>query len=255
MNLKYLLIGFGIAAAGLSLSGNAAQAFSFSTNFTGNDPKGDIWLNSVSFGGKTVTDFALVNAASIVSNPAYTGGNTGAASADKGDLTTTGVKKEGPTAADIVTNLGNKNLNNIIDGEDSGAFKINLKFDRAVSNLFFWERGMNSDLNVQALDAGGNLVGNLFKISRNLWTGAGYSIDTTEIGGAQRVGSYGLSLADLGVGGPIAGIQVSALSSFNGPDFKVAGEAAAVPEPATMAGLALAGSGLAWARRRRLKQA
>lgn len=259
MNLKQIVTATSFIATGLILSGAPAQAFSFSTNFSGTpsgdsvDSTRDIMLDSVTVGNRTVTDFALVKSAQIVENDEWTGGNTGAASSERGD-NASGVKLEKATNESVAASLGNKNLNNIIDGEDSGSFKMNLFFEQAVSNLFFWERGMNSDLSVQALDAGGNLIGNLFKITRDTWKSAGYSIDTTEIGGAQRVGSWGLSASDLGVVGSIFGLQVSADASHSGPDFKVVGEAAAVPEPTTMAGLALAGAGFAAARRRK-KQA
>jgi len=256
MNLKQIVTAAGVIATGLFVSGSPAQAFSFSTNFTGSSPTGDITLNSVTMeGGKTVSNFALVKSAQIVQNDEWTGGNSGAASSEKGD-NASGIALEKATNESVATSLGNTNLNNIIDGEDSGSFKMNLFFEQAVSNLFFWERGMNSDLSVQALDASGNLIGNLFKITRDTWKSAGYSIDTTEIGGAQNVGSWGLNAQDLGVAGSIFGLQLSADASHNGPDFKVAGEAAAaVPEPTTMAGLALAGAGFAAARRRKKQSA
>lgn len=255
MNLKQIVTAASVVATGLIVSGTSAQAFSFSTNVSGASSTGDINLNSVTLeGGKTVSEFALVKSAQIIHNDDWTGGNTGAASSDRGD-NASGIALEKATNESVAASLGNRNLNNIIDGEDAGSFKMNLFFEQAVSNLFFWERGMNSDLSVQALDASGNLIGSLFKITRDTWKSAGYGINTTEIGDTQQVGSWGLSANDLGVVGSIFGIQVSADASHNGPDFKVAGEsAAAVPEPTTMAGLALAGAGFAAARRRK-KQA
>ncbi len=258
MNLKQIITTVSILSAGLVVAGSPAQAFSFSTNVSGTydsagklDPTRDIFLNSVKLSnGKSIDQFSLVKSVQIVQNDVWNGGNSGAASSDRGD-NASGVKLEKLTNESAVASLGNKNLNNIIDGEDRGSFKMNLFFQQSVSNLFFWERGMNSDLAVQAIDGQGNLLGNLFKINRNTWQNAGYSIDTTEIGGAQTVGSWGLNLSDLGVTGSIAGIQVSADASFNGPDFKVAGSAEAVPEPTTMAGLALAGAGLTAVRRRK----
>lgn len=250
MNLKQIVTAASVITTGLLISGAPANAFSFGTNFSGSDAKGDITLNSVTFAGQTVSNFSLVNRAEIIQNDAWTGGNTGAASSERGD-TASGTALEAATNSSVVSSLGNTNLNNIIDGEDTGSFKMNVFFDNAVSSLFFWERGMNSDLSVQALDASGNLIGNLFKITRDTWQSAGYAIDTTEISGAQRVGSWGLSAQDFGVVGAIFGVQVSADASHNGPDFKVVGSSAAVPEPTTMAGLALAGAGFAAARRRK----
>lgn len=262
MNLKYVVTTISLLATGMMVSGSPAQAFSFSTNFSGTtdsqgnlDPTRDITLNSVTLdNGKTINNFALVKSANIISNDAWQGGDTGAASSEKGD-NASGVKEEAATNSSIAASLGNLNLNNIVDGEDTGSFKMNLSFEQAVSSLFFWERGMNSDLTIQALDQAGNLIGNLLRIDRTTWQNAKFGIDTTEILGVQQVGSRGISVGDLGLSGPIFGIQVSADASHNGPDFKVAGSAEAVPEPTTMAGLALAGAGLTAARRRRGKQA
>jgi len=258
MNLKHLLASIGILTAGFMVSTSSAQAFSFTTNLAPGSaaPRGDIFLDSVKLNdGSVIKNFSTVQRANILQNDSYTGGNTGAASSDRGD-NASGVKAELATNTSVAASLGNLNLNNIIDGEDQGSFKINLSFEKAVSNLFFWERGMNSKLGVQAIDAAGNLIGRFMELNSSTWQYAGYNIDTTEIGGEQRVGSLGVSLADLGVAGPISGIQVSANASYNGPDFKViGGSAEAVPEPTTMAGLALGGAGLAAARRRKMKQA
>lgn len=252
MKLTQIFAGIGLLSVGLTLSSAPAQAFTFTTNLAPGSaaPTGDIWLKSVTVNGKTSSDFSLVNKANIVYNDAYNGGNTGAASSDRGDKAS-GVKAEAATNTSIVQSLGNLNLNNIIDGEDSGSFKINLSFEKAISSLFVWERGMNSKLGVQALDAAGNLIGKFLTLDSSKFAYAGYSIDNTEIGGAQKVGSLGVSLADLGLSGAISSIQLTSTSAFNGPDFKVVGGAAAVPEPTTMAGLALASAGFAAARRRR----
>lgn len=265
-----------------------AKAFTFTTNLTSAgvpDAKGDILLKSVTYGGKTTSDFAFVTAVNIISNTPIKSGldpkkstsnpedktikskdNSGAASTDKGDsasspivngkaVEVSGIKN--PTGADMAAYLGNNNLNNIIDTEDGGNFKLNLSFGKAVKNLLFWERGMNSTIRVQALDATGKLIGNLLNLNSKSWGRAGYSINTQEIDRAQPVGAWGVSLADLGVNSPVSAIQVSSFGSTkggdNGPDFKVIG-AEPVPEPLTMTGLALGVSGMIAARRRRLSK-
>lgn len=250
-----------IVGGTLALSAVPAQAFTFTTNYTttgsGNTAtRSDVLLNSVTLSnGTVVDDFAYVNRAQILYNAPYSGGNTGAASADRGTLTTTGVRVEDPTNANVVTNLNNNNLNNIIDGEDQGAFRMNLFFDSLVDNVFIWERGMNSRIGVQAIDNNGNLLGNFLKLDSSRWQSAGFSIQTGEIGSAQRVGSLGVSLADLGVLNAIAGIRVSAESNYNGPDFKVVGSSAQpVPEPTTLLGSGLVAGAFAWVRRRRAAQ-
>lgn len=262
-----------------------AKAFNFTTNLTTSgvpDAKGDILLKSVTYGGKTTSDFAFVTAVNIINNTPIKSGldpqnstsnpedktktndNSGAASTDKGDsasspivngkaVEVSGIKN--PTGADMAAYLGNNNLNNIIDTEDGGNFKLNLSFGKAVKNLLFWERGMNSTIRVQALDATGKLIGNLLNLNSKSWGRAGYSINTQEIDNTQPVGAWGVSLADLGVNSPVSAIQVSSFGSQGdkGPDFKVIG-AEPVPEPLTMTGLALGVSGMIAARRRRLSK-
>jgi hypothetical protein len=112
---------------------------------------------------------------------------------------------------------------------------------------------MNSDLSVQALDTNGNLIGNLLTLSRNDSKYAGYSIDTTEIDGAQEVGSWGVSLADLGVSSPISRIQLTSQASFNGPDFKVVGAVAkSTPEPTSLVSIGLVSGIVALLKRRKI---
>jgi len=258
MNTKFgLSICLGIIAGSMGMA-TSAQAFSFTTNFTEqsltNPAKGNIWLDSVEFGGTTVSNFGLVNRVNILHNDLWTGGNTGAASADRGD-SANGLVQELLTNEGAVMALGNTNLNNIIDGEDRGAFSMNVWFNQRVDNLFFWERGRNSAMQVQGIDKFGNSIGNLLTINSLNWNDAGFKIDTTEIVGAQRVGSLGVSLADLGLPSALAGVRVSAqgTSFFNGPDWKVVGSAS-VPEPGTVMGLGAIASGLLVSSRRKKAQ-
>ncbi|NET69845.1 MAG: PEP-CTERM sorting domain-containing protein [Sphaerospermopsis sp. SIO1G2] len=166
---------------------------------------------------------------------------------------------ESPTGSDIADILGNRNLNNIVDNEDSGSFDIDVYFDSLITqhypgydSLFFWERGKNSDLRIQALDASGNLVGNSLTLFRNEQTDAGFDIDTTEIGGPQPVGSWGVSLAELGVT-ELKGLKLTSEAvTFGGPDFKVV--AKKTPEPGLMLGLGTVAT-VAFFRRRGKKTA
>ncbi len=208
-------------------------------------PKGNVWLESVKIGTETIRDFSFISAVNIVSNDEFLGENTGAASADIGDLATTGIKSEDASASDILINLSNRNLNNIVDTEDVGSFIIDLSFGKAIDNLLIWERGMNSDLGIQALDNTGNLIGNRLIITRKMWFDAGFSINTTEIGRAQKVGSLGINvLQDLGVAsGSISSLRFFSEAKFNGPDWKFVGTDASrtqsVPEPPLLLGLGL----------------
>jgi hypothetical protein len=260
MNFCRLSAGLGFFLGGaIVLSQTRAQAFTFQTNIASdaNNPKGDIILDSVKIEstGEVIRNFTLVNGANIISNEVYTGGNTGAASVDVGDQAS-GQAYEDPTSEQISNVLSNLNLNNIIDTEDGGNFAIDISFEQAVDNLFVWERGKNSDLKIQGLDATGQLIGNLFQINRRDWASAGYSIDTTEIGSAQQVGSLGISMADLGVSGPIMGFRLYSEARFNGPDWKILGSVAdrnvaSTPEPSGMIGLGLLTGGLAFYRRQK----
>ncbi|MGB0564550.1 MAG: exosortase-dependent surface protein XDP2, partial [Spirulinaceae cyanobacterium] len=191
---------------------SAAQAFDFKTNYTAalegsNKWKGDLTLDSVEFGGQTYTDFAFAQRTKIVSNDVWGGGNSGAASADMGDLVDiAGLEnrsfREAGSAEALTLALGNNNLNSIVDTEDKGNFAIDVLFDTAVDNVLVWERGRNSALDVQAIGKDGNVVGNLLalgKSNKGGWSNAGFSLNTKEIGGTQKVASIGVSLADLGL--------------------------------------------------------
>ncbi len=263
MKIRQLAASIGlVATSAIALSSAPAHAFSFQTNYTaalsGKDAsKGDIFLNSVTLdGGKVINNFNLVNAANIISNDAYTGGNTGAASSDKGDKATTGIKKEDIDVEAIKSVMNNLNLNNIIDTEDTGSFVLDLIFSKAVDNIFIWERGMNSRLDIQAIDAKGNAIGNLLSLNSKNWNYAGFDIDTQEIDGAQKVGSIGLSMADLGLTTQyVSAVRVfSRGAAYNGPDFKLVGSAADVPEPSALIGLGAVATGILATRRRQQTQ-
>jgi len=263
MNIRKLAASAGIVASGaIALSSAPAHAFSFTTNYTesltgGNAAKGDIFLDSVTLGsGEVITDFTLVNSANILSNDIYTGGNSGAASADIGDLASTGLRQEALTDEGAKAVMNNLNLNNIIDTEDKGSFILDLNFENQVDNIFIWERGMNSRLDVQALDSKGELIGTKFQLPKsNQWDNAGFKLDTKEIGKSQKVGSVGVSLADLGLdSGFVSGLRVTSEGkAYNGPDFKVLGSVAdtqEVPEPSALLGLGAVVAGLVTRRRK-----
>jgi hypothetical protein len=262
MKIRQLVTATGIVVSGAIALSAPAQAFSFTTNYTqalSGDlaSKGDIMLDSVTLkNGATINNFTLIDSANILSNDIYTGSNSGAASADIGDLATTGFSLEALTdeAGKIV--LSNLNLNNIIDTEDNGKFILDLKFAQAVDNIFLWERGQNSRLDIQALDANNNVIGNMLHLNSKDWDYAGFDIDTKEIGSAQKVGSIGVSMADLGLTTQyISALRVSSNGkSYNGPDFKVLGSVADIPEPSTLLGLGAVIAGILTSRRRKQEE-
>ncbi len=245
-----------IVAGSLSVFSSSAQAFQFTSNITQsgtNAPKGDILLNKVDAQGQIRSKFSLVNKATIKYNDQFVGGNTGAASADRTDNATVGIVDEQLDTNSLIGTLNNRYLSNIIDTEDTGTFVFDLFFDKVVDNLFLWERGGtgntygNSHLDIQAIDAQGNLLGNLITAGKGKYTysKAGYQLDTTEIPSAQNVGSLGISLSDLGLSQSIAGVRVGSKKGYNGPDWKLMGATdlkavKATPEPSIALGLGAA---------------
>lgn len=292
MKLKNTATILGIACGTILSISTTAQAASFSVGVSQTtDAKADIWLQSITQNGVTFNQFNLINEAKgdILSNdmikltgkegetanPTQGGStnNTGAASTERGDnaskpngLEVSGVKN--PTMTEIATYLGNTNLNNIIDTEDTGSFEMNLFFtyllqedNKGLDSIFLFERGRNSDLAIQAIDERGNKIGNFLQLDRQNQTTLGYSIDTTEITGAQSVGGWGISLSQLGVTSA-AGIRIRTESGFNGPDFKMIARLnenpvlrESVPEPATLVGLGLVAGSLVASRRRKISKA
>ena len=258
MKITKLVTSIGLTVGSVLFVANSAQAASFTSNVSQKtDPKKDIFLDSITQQGKTFSNLSFVKEAEIIINTQRTKNkNSGAASTDSGDKASTPViTNEDPDSVEIAKFLGNNNLNNIIDTEDSGSFNINLFFDSVLKtdnsgldSLFFWERGMNSDLEVQAIDNTGNIIGNAIKLLRTEQQNAGFKIDTKEISSSQNVGSWGVSLAQLGVNS-LSGIKVSANSKFNGPDFKVIARKS-VPEPGSIIGLGSVAT-LAFVRRRK----
>jgi PEP-CTERM motif len=275
-----LVIGTLLAAS------SSAQAASFTSNVSQNtDPTKDILLNSITqknAKGQDVTfkNFSYVNKVDMTStiterngtttqlkNEARVAGksNSGAASTDRGrNASSPMATNEDPTGAEAAAFLGNNNLNNIIDTEDTGNFVMNLFFDKEIrqdasglDSLYFWERGMNSSMVVEAIDAAGRVISKAVTMNqtKQASNAAGFSISTTEIGNSvQKVGSWGLSLADFGVTS-LAGIRVKTDKWSNGPDFKVIARGSefnstAVPEPSTILAFGVVG-GLAFLQRRR----
>lgn len=241
-----------IAAAGLFAFAAPAQAgtfhgFDFSTEFTPDtpDPQADITLQSVTgtLGGYVET-FSLVTGAV---NHNLANNNNGPSSTDCGDLVNCTPVEEA-SGNDIVDILGNLNLNKIVDIENEnsseGQTSFDIFFTEDVNTFYFWERGMNSDLMVEALDANGNVIGGK-KIGRDSWLDAGYDIDTQEITEAQDVGAYGLKLNT-----DVKGLRLSSEIAFNGPDIKVVATKT-TPEPGSMAALGLIGGSALLAKRRK----
>ncbi|WP_414752935.1 exosortase-dependent surface protein XDP2 [Anabaena sp. CCY 9910] len=261
MKTKNLYITVGLLVSTILTTANSAQAAIFTSNVSQNtNPKANIFLNSITQNGKTFSNFSYVNSANILFNTPRTikPVNEGGASTDKGDNANAPLPtNEEPTGAEIAAYLGNNNLNNIIDTEDTGSFEIDIFFEHKIikdnsglDNIFYWERGQNSSIGIQAIDHLGNTIGNFITITKNDLTYANFDINTKEISSAQPVGSVGISLDALGVTS-LSGLKLTAHGSYHGPDFKLIARKT-TPEPTTVLGLGAVAT-LAFLRRRQFK--
>lgn len=249
--------------------------FPFTTNVTAspspdptsvllNDPTKDIRLDSVVFGGNTISQFELVNEATILQNDTYTATNGnvyGILNSGRGPNTASDpLIGEGPSnpvgsSADIVGSLGNLNLNSlVVTRESAPTATIEVSFENPVDTFFFWERGGtpggsvagDSDLLVEALSDDGSTVLATYKILRANYTKADYNISSQVApilnNGPFNIGSIGLNLD--GITTKTLRLTSSnnndRINGDNGPDFKVVA-AQVVPEPSIIAGLVVVG--------------
>jgi PEP-CTERM motif len=207
----------------------------------------------------------------------FGGGNDFALNPDRGDNATHFAGESNHQKSGTLKEVfGQSNLGYLLDGEANVTWSLDLKYgsggyitydgNTSSPELMMLERGKNSAINVQAILEGGALS-NTFYLDFHSGHGqvgnSDYSIDTTEISGAQSVGGIGLGLNafNLSVGTKILGYRFSVSgqpgNTFDGPDFIgfVAGKTAPtpgapVPEPASMIAL---GMGAAAMLRRRKK--
>ncbi|AUT02445.1 PEP-CTERM sorting domain-containing protein [Nostoc sp. CENA543] len=288
--VKTIAIATGAVSLMMTLPAQAASftAFSFKTNVTAtpdpagnllNDPTRDVRLDSVEFNGRTINSFAVVNQAKILQNDTYTladGSVFGVLHSGRGpntindNLVTEGPSKPNPTDQDIVSSLGNLNLNSIlVTRENADKASIEVAFANPVNTFFFWERGGNpsgtvagdSDLLVEALDDNNAVIAS-YKILRQNYTKADYNISTVVQpilnNGPFNIGSIGITLNGITTrtlrltssnnNGLIADVP-----NDNGPDFKViAANVEAVPEPSVIMGVLLAGGLATLIKRKRI---
>ena len=259
---KILIAATFLAGSTLGLSAKKAEAFSFTTDSTYNgDATADIELLSVDVNGFNIAADELSYVDRVDTKL-----NDGGASLDAGD-NAQGIVSENPTDEQFAETLGNNYLSQIIDGEDSREFAINVFFETPVNTLFLWERGKNSKLGVVALDEDGNEISDELTLNFSQYSSAGYKLNTAEINSAQSVSSTAISLEDfssLTTSSDIAGFQFIARRGYRGPDFKVIGydkaftkdgKLVSTPEPGTILGLGLLTASLAASRIRKVKKA
>lgn len=213
---------------------------------------GDVRLDNVSFGGNSYgpAQIQTVAGASIVIDDGidatYGGGNLAAGRginaladgwAPQGPATVT------PTGANLAAALGNLNLSSIVvTREGAGTAVLDVSFASPVDSFLFYERGFNSDLQVQALNASNQVIGT-YTILRANYAQTGIVITTDNgafLNNGQALGSIGLRSDQ-----PVSRLRLSSyrsdVLSFNGPDYKLVA-VSAVPEPG-VAAMWLAGLG------------
>lgn len=224
---------------------------------------GDVRLDAVSFGGQAYGPSRLqtVSSATIVlddGRDATNGGGNLAAghgiNAAADPWVGEGPKTVTPDSADLTAALANRNLTSIVvTRENQGSAVLDVHFAQPTDTFLFWERGANSDLQVQALNAAGQVLGT-YTILRANYTATGVIVSTDN--GAFQLAGQALGSIGLHTDSAVNWLRLSSYRSdvidFNGPDYKVLA-LAPVPEPGPWALMAagLAAVGLVSRRSRR----
>lgn len=208
--------------------------------------------------GRLINNVGTYGWNDLITRDMNTGGNSFSANPDRADGSSAmpGEGTNKGTLRDVFGAFnGYKNMSWIIDGEDAGAYTLDLfyeagKFlnsdnDASTMELSVLERGGNSDFKVFGIFADGSLTSGIL-INRNQTARVGWTLNTLEIGDAQQVHGVGISFDDSWDN--LVGVRIQTISSYNGPDIVAVGSGAAVPAPAS---LALMGLGLVTAGRRK----
>lgn len=206
---------------------------------------------------------------------------------DRGDTATPFAGE--PIGGTLEEVFGSGNLAYLLDGESDVKWTLDLLFesgfgivadgDDQTMDLLMLERGANSMVGVRAILADHTLSQDLIVNFRTAGSAHGvagtggltdFSLNTTEIGGAQVVAGVGIDLSAFGLstGTQVIGFQYfvnrdTSLLRFDGPDFlgfiatqevEQFPEVNAVPEPSTMVLASLGSLCLAYrtGRRRRM---
>lgn len=245
----------GLAAASASASPVFYSVDSGKTSSTLHG--GDRELNSIGFSGNSTiwdgTHFLNFRDGSLTNNIGTYGwnasiprdmsvsGNGMSANPDRADAATAFVSESSHagTLREVFSSFrGYKNMSYLIDGEDTGAYTLDLRFQSGLVlnsdanpgtiELTILERGGNSDLQIQGILANGSLTSPIL-MSRTVTGETGWTLDSMEIDGAQPVKGVGISLDPSWTG--LAGFRFTATSSMNGPDIVAVGTTCPTPTP------------------------
>ncbi|MFN7732879.1 MAG: exosortase-dependent surface protein XDP2 [Pirellula sp.] len=199
---------------------------------------------------------------------------------DRGDTATPFAGE--PVGGTLQEVFGTGNLAYLLDGEADVQWTLDLLFetgfgidaygDDSTIDLMMLERGANSMLGVRAILANRTLSQDLIVNFRESGTNYGvegkggltdYQLNTTEIGGAQKVAGVGIDLSAFGLsaGTQVIGFQYfvnrdTNLMRFDGPDFLgfiATQQVRPVPEPSTLVVASLGSLCLAYRTGRRRK--
>ncbi|MBM4112653.1 MAG: hypothetical protein FJ253_04655 [Phycisphaerae bacterium] len=185
--------------------------------------------------------------------------NSVSGNADRADSATPfgGESSSTGTLSEVFGSFGGyKNMSWIIDGEDNGAWTLDLLLgagqmlnadaDSNTVELSILERGGNSDLRVRGIRSDGSFT-SAIDMLRGATGATGWTLDTIEIGGSQSVKGVGISLDASWQN--LVGFRFEAANGMNGPDLVGVGVTnALVPSPGA---LALLGAAVLVGRRRR----
>lgn len=201
-------------------------------NYTYTSPTQDVFIQSINFNNTSFPWLILpVQAQQLIPIPNSLNW-VWEISTDHWDAATYSYPaQEDPSMSELVEMLGNNNISNIIDFEGIRNASIDIKFDSTIvdnsttsdwyAELIIFERGMNSDIIVQAVNnLWGNPIGNPILLKRTDQKPVWVQIDTTEIGSPQNVWYRRLDLTELNIPATQV-IRLTSLTGHNWPDIKI----------------------------------
>jgi hypothetical protein len=236
----------GVSNVVTNLDGNGDRAF-VSTEFVSSPTTLGAGSTAVWADGTFTNNVGTYGWTDAINRDMSTAGNAYSGNPDRADFSSP-YAGEASSTGTIAEIFGVNNLSRIIDGEDNGAWTLDLLLpsgdyfandgDTSTVEIAIFERGMNSKIGVRGIYAsnGGYAYTSGVVINPSDLTYAGWKLDTLEINGEQKVGGVGLSLEDLGAApSEIIGIHIYAENGFNGPDLVGVLGGNVVPEPSTLA--------------------